>query len=204
MATYFVDLDGTTFHDGTNDPLPNAMECLRNLLAVGNQIVFTTKRADVRDAQKVLEDNGLGGPLVLSGLTSPRIVINDHGAKAINHPTDEPWGDMPSEDESGGRVLTCVYCGHQYPQDTPAWGSQVLTDHIRTCEKHPMREAEETIRRMQGLLRRAASETIGLEGSTIKVDIGEELDRASGSDSDWKKKYRIRKSVREMLDAKGK
>lgn len=38
------------------------------------------------------------------------------------------------------RVLTCVYCGHEYPQDTPAWGSKVLTEHIATCEKHPMRK----------------------------------------------------------------
>ena len=37
------------------------------------------------------------------------------------------------------RVLTCVYCGHQYPQETPAWGDKVLTDHITQCEKHPMR-----------------------------------------------------------------
>lgn len=41
-----------------------------------------------------------------------------------------------------GRVLTCVYCGHEYPQDTPAWGNAVLTEHIRTCEAHPMRAVE--------------------------------------------------------------
>lgn len=40
------------------------------------------------------------------------------------------------------RVLTCVYCGHEYPQDTPAWGNQVLTDHIKVCAKHPMRQLE--------------------------------------------------------------
>ena len=37
-----------------------------------------------------------------------------------------------------GRILTCVYCGMAYPQDTPAWGDKVLTDHIKICEKHPM------------------------------------------------------------------
>ena len=41
-----------------------------------------------------------------------------------------------------GRVLTCVYCGHEYPQDTPAWGNDVLTAHIRTCAVHPMRAVE--------------------------------------------------------------
>ena len=44
-----------------------------------------------------------------------------------------------------GRVLTCVYCGHEYPQDTPAHGNKVLTDHIRVCAKHPMRKAEADI-----------------------------------------------------------
>lgn len=37
------------------------------------------------------------------------------------------------------RILTCVYCGHEYPQNTPAWGNNVLTDHISQCEAHPMR-----------------------------------------------------------------
>ena len=44
-----------------------------------------------------------------------------------------------------GRVLTCVYCGHEYPQETPAWGNEVLTEHIRVCPKHPMRRAEADI-----------------------------------------------------------
>lgn len=45
-----------------------------------------------------------------------------------------------SERLAAGRILTCVYCGHEYPQDTPAHGSKVLTDHISQCEKHPMRD----------------------------------------------------------------
>lgn len=53
-----------------------------------------------------------------------------------------------------GRVLTCVYCGHEYPQDTPAWGNQVLTDHIKICEKHPMRKAEKTISELEVKLAR--------------------------------------------------
>lgn len=41
-----------------------------------------------------------------------------------------------------GRVLTCVYCGQQYPQGTPAAGDQVLTEHIKVCKEHPMRALE--------------------------------------------------------------
>lgn len=61
------------------------------------------------------------------------------------------------------RVLTCVYCGHEYPAGTPAsvCGTpasgeqvQVLTDHIRVCEKHPMRVLERENAAMRELLGR--------------------------------------------------
>lgn len=57
-----------------------------------------------------------------------------------------------------GRVLTCVYCGHEYPQDTPASGDKVLTDHIRQCEKHPMKKISDE----HAMLRKAL---VGLVGS---------------------------------------
>jgi hypothetical protein len=58
-----------------------------------------------------------------------------------------------------GNVLTCVYCGMAYPEGTPPHGAQVLTDHIKVCEKHPLREAEAKIAR----LRRALVGLIGAE-----------------------------------------
>lgn len=63
-------------------------------------------------------------------------------------------GDNMSE-----RILTCVYCGHEYPQDTPAYGSEVLTEHIKICERHPMRKAETDI----ALLRSALAGLIGAD-----------------------------------------
>ncbi len=60
------------------------------------------------------------------------------------------------------RVLTCVYCGMEYPQETPAWGSEVLTAHIRTCPKHPMRKAEAEI----ALLRDALAGLVGVSDKT--------------------------------------
>jgi hypothetical protein len=41
------------------------------------------------------------------------------------------------------QTLTCVYCGQMYPPNTPTHGSEVLTEHIKVCEKHPMRKIEE-------------------------------------------------------------
>ena len=63
-----------------------------------------------------------------------------------------------------GRVLTCVYCGHEYPQETPAWGNDVLTEHIRVCPKHPMRKAEADIALLRGAL-------AGLVGASDKAEL---------------------------------
>ena len=64
------------------------------------------------------------------------------------------------------RVLTCVYCGHEYPAGTPASGSDVnmLTDHIKVCEKHPMRDAEEKIAKLRAAL-------IGLIGAETPEEL---------------------------------
>ena len=40
------------------------------------------------------------------------------------------------------QTLTCVYCGKEYPPGSPTHGAPVLTEHIRVCDKHPMREVE--------------------------------------------------------------
>ena len=61
-------------------------------------------------------------------------------------------------------VLTCVYCGARYPEGTPPHGAAILTDHIRICEKHPMRRLEEE----KKLLRLAL---IGLVGAEEKEEL---------------------------------
>jgi len=60
------------------------------------------------------------------------------------------------------KVVTCVYCGEEYPQGTPTSGEHVkaLTDHIKICKKHPMREAERQIE----LLRSALVGVVGADG----------------------------------------
>jgi len=81
-------------------------------------------------------------------------------------------------------ILTCVYCGEEYPAGTPASGAdiQVLTDHIRICKKHPLRKAEEAILK----LRRALIQIIGSDDKTelerlvlaIRSTIAPEQDKA--------------------------
>lgn len=76
---------------------------------------------------------------------------------------DLGWCDIPDADPASGaeghRVMTCVYCGTEYPQDTPGWNNGVLTAHIRVCPKHPLRQAEADI----SLLRKALIGLIGAE-----------------------------------------
>ncbi|MFH1972136.1 MAG: hypothetical protein ABIJ18_01520 [archaeon] len=62
------------------------------------------------------------------------------------------------------RVLTCVYCGVAYPEGTPPHGSKVLTDHIKVCEKHPLRDAEQKILKLRKAL-------IGLVGASTKEEL---------------------------------
>ena len=39
-------------------------------------------------------------------------------------------------------VVTCVYCGTEYPSSTPTSAAPALTEHIKACAKHPMRDLE--------------------------------------------------------------
>lgn len=72
---------------------------------------------------------------------------------------------MPANTKNSGRVLTCVYCGHEYPQNTPAHGSSTLTEHIKTCPKHPLRKAEYDISKLRSAL-------VGLVGVDGANDLG--------------------------------
>jgi hypothetical protein len=56
-------------------------------------------------------------------------------------------------------VITCAYCGHEYPEGTPAFQHEQLTMHIRICDQHPMRKAEERIRELEARL--AARSAVG-------------------------------------------
>jgi hypothetical protein len=51
------------------------------------------------------------------------------------------WDGAMASVQNETQVLTCVYCGHQYPPGTPASNHTSLSSHIRVCEKHPLAEA---------------------------------------------------------------
>jgi hypothetical protein len=90
MSTYFIDLDGTFFKFGTQDPLPGAPEEIKRLEAEGHTIVWTTMR--FMGDQKLghaptirkFRELGIKAETVIWESPSPRIVVNDDGALAIN------------------------------------------------------------------------------------------------------------------------
>jgi len=86
-----------------------------------------------------------------------------------------------------GRVLTCVYCGHEYPEGTPSWGSDLLTEHIRTCEKHPMRDLESKLaqlrRALVGLVGLDTREELEAMEAVVRLSTIPEKDRASTIDA---------------------
>lgn len=53
-------------------------------------------------------------------------------------------------DLNHSKILTCVYCGHEYPQDTPSHGNSVLTEHIKVCAKHPASKLFHALAQMVG------------------------------------------------------
>ena len=63
-------------------------------------------------------------------------------------------GDMDQVPEAGKEhtVVTCVYCGMEYPDGTPTAKARILTEHIKVCDKHPMRAAERRITELEQAL----------------------------------------------------
>lgn len=81
-------------------------------------------------------------------------------------------------------VLTCVYCGKQYPAGTPTHGAdvQLLTDHIKACPKHPMRKAEEDVKKLRsalgGFLETEDAQELSLMEIAIRGSDAPDVDKA--------------------------
>ena len=100
MATYLLDFDGVFFQYGTMVPMEGAVDYVRSLKAQGHQVVFLTARQptendlpelSIAKTKTRLDELEVPYDTVISGMTSPRILINDEGAYAINYPKDAPW-----------------------------------------------------------------------------------------------------------------
>ena len=99
MATYLLDFDGVFFRYGTMEPVKGAVEFVQGLQQQGHNIVFLTRRRrchnepphlTVEKTEQVLATLGVTYDGIIEGVTSPRVLINDEGALAIDHPRDSP------------------------------------------------------------------------------------------------------------------
>lgn len=106
MAAYFIDLDGTVLKWGKNEFLPGALEMLRNIKKQGHQIFFTTYRGPHYPVGHFMHPTAIVSFLkshkveyddIIYGVESPRVIINDDGCHAINHPSDSDVEYDPCE-----------------------------------------------------------------------------------------------------------
>jgi ribonucleotide monophosphatase NagD (HAD superfamily) len=96
----FIDIDGTIVNHGTDTPVPFAVEKINRAYDKGYTIILTTLRGDgwadqthltCMSTLRLLKDIGLKYHHIIWNCQSPRIVINDEGAIAINHPANGSW-----------------------------------------------------------------------------------------------------------------
>ncbi len=65
--------------------------------------------------------------------------ISEHGMRT-HMPGSTPRDNRQGLDKKIKRpvVLTCAFCGQQYPPDTPPSQHEALEKHILKCERHPL------------------------------------------------------------------
>lgn len=103
LATFFIDIDGTIIRWSDGKPIESAVNTINAWYDDGHHIVITTYRGDrisgnshngrfgKKNTIKELETIGLKYHEILFDCPSPRIVINDTGVAAIEHPVDTEW-----------------------------------------------------------------------------------------------------------------
>lgn len=99
-GTLFIDLDGTVFHDETEEPLSQAIEKINKAYDDGFIIILTTYRGENWDVTnrfskvntlRLLKMHELKYHHIIWDSPSPRIVINDDVCGAYQHPRNEGW-----------------------------------------------------------------------------------------------------------------
>jgi hypothetical protein len=76
--------------------------------------------------------------------------LEDDGKKALLNIVTAALDAAELRGRNSKNVLTCIFCGHAYPPGSPTHGADVLTEHVKVCEAHPMakyRHALEAIAR---------------------------------------------------------
>ena len=98
--------------------------------------------------------------------------------EADNQRLDKWVGDLQS-----GMYINCVYCGHQYPRGTPGVMQEILYEHIRKCQKHPLRKAEAKLAEEREKVKRLEE---GLSSTLYRLEF---------YDPNWEKLDALRKLI---------
>ena len=109
---YFFDIDGTLVKYHTNHWLPGARKHLKHVFNAGHQIFLLTARNDNWDEGKTwspqrtrdsilkdLDDDGVRY-VVLFGVRSPRVLVDDSEVKIIKRQTNQPWDNTKMDPNS--------------------------------------------------------------------------------------------------------
>lgn len=103
MACFLIDWDGSMAYQRSTVFLPGAVDHVRMFLSRGHDVFITTARSNVDSIVAALAHVGLQDVIVIPRVQNPRVVINDMGAFAIDHPADSFWnyweyGDLPVQE----------------------------------------------------------------------------------------------------------
>jgi histidinol phosphatase-like enzyme len=99
-GTLFIDIDGTIISSESGEPLSQAVEKINKAHADGYLIILTTLRGawfapdsiySTTETLRLLKSIGLIYDHIIWDCPSPRKIINDDGAAAINHPRNSGW-----------------------------------------------------------------------------------------------------------------
>lgn len=128
----------------------------------------TDQRNQHRDELRELEKRAVAGEELADRLMERQCPIDEF------LPGDEPCDALTEARKFGEeaaakhnellvsqRVLRCAFCDAEYTEGTPATQHERLTEHVKVCPDHPMREVEERLTTAIRWLRRIEVEHPG-------------------------------------------
>ena len=104
MATFLIDLDGVIFKHSTIEFNDGTLSYLKKIKDEGHNLVFTTARKAANNNIPSLQldlyisklnDSGIEFDSIVGDLSSPRVVVNDDGAFAVDHARNSPRHHHP-------------------------------------------------------------------------------------------------------------
>ncbi len=94
MATFLLDLDGTTLTWGKNEFLEGALTSIKKINALNHELVFITQRVwddetygpemNLHRTVELFKKHDIKYHSIISGCTSPRFIYNDSGCTSFN------------------------------------------------------------------------------------------------------------------------